>query len=160
QSSTSPADRLDGLSNTAAFSECRLGTGPENAAGAMPGKDVQSIYAYTEGPVSDAACASAGLWNVDNNKGFLWMVGELRCTSYNHYYTPSQIVWDCIGFDPNNGFATTGWHAARSNHPRGVNLARADGSVNFVSTDIDVLVWRALATRAGGEAFASNGGGQ
>ncbi|MGH7140469.1 MAG: DUF1559 domain-containing protein [Pirellulales bacterium] len=54
---------------------------------------------------------------------------------------------------PNNGFATTGWHAARSHHPCGVNLARADRSVSFVSTDIDVFVWRALATRAGGEAY-------
>ena len=156
QSSTSPADLLDGLSNTAAFSECRLGTGPENATGGMPGKDMQSIYAMLDGPVSDAACASAGLWNSDNNKGFLWMVGELRCTAYNHYYTPNQLIWDCIGFDPNNGFATTGWHAARSNHPRGVNLARADGSVNFVSTDIDLYIWRALATRAGGEAYSKN----
>ena len=59
QSSTSPADLLDGLSNTAAFSECLLGTGPENAAGPMPGKDIQSIFAYNPGPVNDAACRRA-----------------------------------------------------------------------------------------------------
>lgn len=156
QSATSAADLLDGLSNTAAFSECRLGTGPENYSGSMPGNDVQSIFAMLYSQVSDAACASAGLWNVDNNKGFLWMVGELRCGAYNHYYTPNQAIWDCIGFDANNGFATTGWHAARSNHPRGVNLTRADGSVGFISSDIDLLVWRALSTRAGGEAYTNN----
>jgi prepilin-type N-terminal cleavage/methylation domain-containing protein/prepilin-type processing-associated H-X9-DG protein len=155
QSSLTPAALLDGLSNTAAFSECLLGTGPENATGAMPGKDIQSIYGMIEGPVSDAGCASAGLWNSTNNKGFLWLVGELRCTSYNHYYTPNQPIWDCIGFDPNNGFATTGWHAARSRHPTGVNLARADGSVEFISTDVNLFIWRALATRAGRESLTS-----
>jgi prepilin-type N-terminal cleavage/methylation domain-containing protein/prepilin-type processing-associated H-X9-DG protein len=155
QSSTSPADLLDGLSNTAAFSECLLGTGPENAAGPMPGKDMQSIFAYTAGPVSDAACAAAGLWNVDNNKGFLWLAGELRCTSYNHYYTPNQVIWDCIGFDPNDGYATTGWHAARSRHPEGVNLTMADGSVRWVSNDINIFIWRAMATRAGKESLTS-----
>lgn len=155
QSGTSPADVLDGLSTTALFSECRLGTGPENATGSMPGNDIQSIYAMIEGSVSDPACASAGLWNSTNNKGFLWLVGELRCTSYNHYYTPNQAVWDCIGFDSNNGFATTGWHAARSNHPSGVNLTLADGSTRFISSDINVVVWRAIATRAGKEALGN-----
>ncbi|HVX11777.1 MAG TPA: DUF1559 domain-containing protein [Pirellulales bacterium] len=153
QSSTSAADLLDGLSNTAAFSECRLGTGPENASGPAPGNDVQSIFAYIPGAISDSACASAGLWNVDNNKGFLWLAGELRCTSYNHYYTPNQIIWDCIGFDTNNGYATTGWHAARSNHPNGVNVTMADGSVQFSSTDINAFIWRGMATRAGKESL-------
>ncbi|HWB07976.1 MAG TPA: DUF1559 domain-containing protein [Pirellulales bacterium] len=155
QSSTSPADLLDGLSNTAVFSECRLGTGPENAVGPMPGNDIQSIYAFIAGPVSNAACAGAGFWNSTNNKGFLWLVGELRCTSYNHYYTPNQVIWDCIGFDPDNGYATTGWHAARSNHPAGVNLTLADGSVRFVSSDINAFIWRGMATRAGKESLTS-----
>jgi prepilin-type N-terminal cleavage/methylation domain-containing protein len=155
QSSTSPADLLDGLSNTAAFSECLLGTGPENAVGSVPNNDIQSIYAFIPGPVSNAACAAAGLWNSTNNKGFLWLVGELRCTSYNHYYTPNQVIWDCIGFDPDNGYATTGWHAARSRHPAGVNLTLADGSVRWVSTDINAFIWRAMATRAGRESLTS-----
>ena len=43
------------------------------------------------------------------------------------------------------------WAAARSKHPGGVNSSRCDGSVKFVSDSIDLDVWRALATRAGGE---------
>jgi prepilin-type N-terminal cleavage/methylation domain-containing protein len=155
QSSITSASLLDGLSNTAAFSECLLGTGPENAMGAMPGNDVQSIYAFIPGLISDSGCASATTWNVDNNKGFLWLVGELRCTAYNHYYTPNQVIWDCIGFDPNNGYATTGWHGARSRHPNGVNLTISDGSVRFVSSEIDFYIWRAMATRAGRESLTS-----
>lgn len=151
-SKTKAADVTDGLSNTAAFSECRLGLYQENATGALPGGDMQAVYAMIYGPVSNSACASAGLWNSTNNKGFLWLVGELRCTSYNHYYTPNQAIWDCIGYDANNGYATTGWHGARSLHPEGVNLTLADGSVRFVSSSINALIWRGLATRSGGEA--------
>src|SRR3569623_2072154 len=153
-SKTRAGDVTDGLSNTAAFSECRLGTYQENFAGPLPGNDRQANYAMIYGAVSDSVCASGGLWNSTNNKGFLWLGGELRCTSYNHYYTPNQDIWDCIGYDDANGYATTGWHAARSLHPGGVNLTLADGSVRFVSNSVSLLVWRSLATRLGGEAFS------
>jgi prepilin-type N-terminal cleavage/methylation domain-containing protein/prepilin-type processing-associated H-X9-DG protein len=43
------------------------------------------------------------------------------------------------------------WAAARSRHPGGVNAAMCDSSVRFVSDGIDLLTWRALATRDGGE---------
>ncbi len=41
--------------------------------------------------------------------------------------------------------------AARSRHPGGVNLAMADGSVNFAADDVDTVAWRAMATRDGEE---------
>ncbi len=40
---------------------------------------------------------------------------------------------------------------SRSYHTSGVNTARMDGSVSFVSDSINLSVWRALATRNGGE---------
>ena len=43
------------------------------------------------------------------------------------------------------------WKAARSRHSGGVNLALCDGSVRFVRDGIELVTWRALATRAGGE---------
>ena len=43
---------------------------------------------------------------------------------------------------------------SRSFHPAGVNTCRADGAVSFVSSSIDLHVWRSLATRNGGEVFA------
>jgi prepilin-type N-terminal cleavage/methylation domain-containing protein/prepilin-type processing-associated H-X9-DG protein len=54
----------------------------------------------------------------------------------------------CINGDagPNNTVA------ARSRHSGGVNVALCDGSVRFVSQNVDLLtVWRPLATIAGGE---------
>lgn len=42
----------------------------------------------------------------------------------------------------------------RSFHPGGVNFARADGSVSFLSESIEHAVYRALSTRNGGETFS------
>ncbi|MGA2030907.1 MAG: DUF1559 domain-containing protein [Thermoguttaceae bacterium] len=56
---------------------------------------------------------------------------------------------------PNYTFADTNWwpntHSFRSAHPAGLNFALADGSVQFISQDIALATYRALATRAGGE---------
>jgi prepilin-type N-terminal cleavage/methylation domain-containing protein/prepilin-type processing-associated H-X9-DG protein len=41
--------------------------------------------------------------------------------------------------------------AARSTHAGGVNVAMADGSTDFFSDNVNLSVWRALGTRAGGE---------
>jgi prepilin-type processing-associated H-X9-DG protein len=49
-------------------------------------------------------------------------------------------------------YAGYGWRAARSRHPGGVNVAMADGSLRFVADDVEPAVWKAAATRAGGEA--------
>jgi prepilin-type N-terminal cleavage/methylation domain-containing protein/prepilin-type processing-associated H-X9-DG protein len=50
------------------------------------------------------------------------------------------------------------WHekaAARSHHPGGVNAALADGSVKFISQNINFVVWRQMGTRAGAEAITN-----
>jgi prepilin-type N-terminal cleavage/methylation domain-containing protein/prepilin-type processing-associated H-X9-DG protein len=39
--------------------------------------------------------------------------------------------------------------AARSRHPGGVNASRCDGSVEFVSDDVDLTIWRSQSTIAG-----------
>jgi len=44
------------------------------------------------------------------------------------------------------------WAAARSEHPGGVNALMCDGSVHFFFNEIDLFVWRAMATINGGEA--------
>jgi prepilin-type processing-associated H-X9-DG protein len=46
--------------------------------------------------------------------------------------------------------------AARSRHPGGVQVCRADGSVRFVPNAVDPAVWRAAGTIAGGEVIGSN----
>ena len=46
------------------------------------------------------------------------------------------------------------WASARSAHNQGVNAAMGDGSVPFVSDDIEPRVWHAMCTRAGEDVFS------
>ena len=46
-------------------------------------------------------------------------------------------------------------YSFRSLHPGGANFARADGTVGFISTSIDLTVYRAMATIRGGEVVTS-----
>jgi prepilin-type N-terminal cleavage/methylation domain-containing protein len=57
----------------------------------------------------------------------------------------------CVDSD-NNGSDTA---SARSHHPGGVGAVLGDGSVQFFSSNIDLTVWRALGTIAGGEVVGS-----
>ena len=59
----------------------------------------------------------------------------------------------CIG--PHNGGRPMRW-AARSFHPGGVNTARCDGSVAFVSENINLGTWQALGSSQGEEVIAEN----
>jgi prepilin-type N-terminal cleavage/methylation domain-containing protein/prepilin-type processing-associated H-X9-DG protein len=49
------------------------------------------------------------------------------------------------------------WAAARSRHSGGVNAAFGDGSVHFVKSSINPMIWVALGTRGGGEVISSDG---
>lgn len=46
--------------------------------------------------------------------------------------------------------------ASRSRHPRGVNVLKADGSVHFVSQDINLATWQAMGSIAGGEIISDS----
>jgi prepilin-type N-terminal cleavage/methylation domain-containing protein/prepilin-type processing-associated H-X9-DG protein len=144
-------DVSDGSSNTAMMSESLLGDGAESAGGAIPGNP-QLVYAYTGfgAPLSDSACAGAGQWNVSNRRGFMWASGEMRCGSYNHYYTPNAATYDCVTNDLTT-FTSFAFRAARSRHSNGVNVLFGDGGVRYVSQSISPSTWRALATRSGGD---------
>ncbi len=143
----------DGLSNTACMSESLLGQGAESQSGPTPSPaDPEYVYAYIGfgTPISASACSSATTWNGSQRRGFTWASGEMRCASYNHFYTPNSKSYDCIN---NDGTTITafGWKAARSRHSGGVNLLLGDGSVHFIADSVTPQAWQALATRAGGE---------
>jgi prepilin-type N-terminal cleavage/methylation domain-containing protein/prepilin-type processing-associated H-X9-DG protein len=154
-------DCSDGLSNTAAMSESLLGEGDESTSGQTPPGDVQRVYRYLPlgTVVSDKICTSATTpatsWNFNHRRGFLWVSGELRCTSYNHFDVPNSPTPDCIANDVttlgSQQLTAVGFRAARSLHSGGVNVTFGDGSVRFVADVVQLDVWRALATRAGGE---------
>ena len=43
------------------------------------------------------------------------------------------------------------WASARSRHVEGVNASHCDGSVKFYNNDVNLQLWKMLATKAGGE---------
>jgi prepilin-type N-terminal cleavage/methylation domain-containing protein/prepilin-type processing-associated H-X9-DG protein len=48
------------------------------------------------------------------------------------------------------------FNAARSRHTGGVNVSMCDGSVRFISNNIQLLVWQQLGTMNGGEVISGN----
>lgn len=148
------ADIGDGSSNTAAMSESLLGQGAMVSGSATPPGSEDQYYknlAFGQ-TISDGNCASASTWNQADPRQFSWYSGEIRCASYNHYYGPNSRSYDCIANGPQSeGYIASGWKAARSRHPGGVNLLLCDGAVRFVSENIHTSTWRSLATRSGGE---------
>ena len=160
----------DGLSNTVFASESVLGIGATNTTVRPTDSHAYRLhYAWVDARggtplpsgLTDAACNAATNWNRDYPRGFTWTTGEFRTGSYNHYMTPNSTTMDCVAneFDMAAlmaGDMTTmntsmGFRAARSWHTGGVNVLFGDGSVHFRSDTIALDVWRAAATREGGE---------
>lgn len=156
-SRTRPKNVSDGLSKTVAFSESTLGDGPVATANPAAA-DPATAYAFTFfTPLSDTRCSRARNWNFTDLRGFSWANGEYRTTLYNHGRLPNDGRIDCIGVlmttsDIARLYAGFGWRAARSRHPGGANVALLDTAVRFVDDTVDPEIWRAAATRAGGEA--------
>ena len=84
--------------------------------------------------------------------------------SFSGMFTPNSSIGDaCMSNchdQPDNGtpaqpLRTPYWghwaNAARSRHPGGVNTARIDGSVDFMSETIDIVLWQAMLSMDGGE---------
>lgn len=145
-----PAEFRDGMTNTIAMSESLLGvSGDQNQH-----PDVSYRFTFAA-PLNATVCAVTSMWNIQDPRGFSWANGEYRTTFYNHRSTPNSTEHDCISSmlsgNVDRRFTPFGWRAARSQHPGGVNVMRMDGSIDFINNDIDLAVWRALSTRAGGE---------
>lgn len=142
-------DIADGTSNTAAFSESLMGNAePISAIPTDPATIRLAILEVPGGadPTPSACDGGAGAWVA--KRGEQWINGHFGQTLYNHYYTPNPAgKWDCGNGSHNKALST-----ARSNHAGAVNLLLCDGSVRAIRDSIAADVWRALATRSGGEA--------
>ena len=114
---------------------------------------------------------------LENGDGILWRSDYLRpmrqrdiTDGLSHTFLigedlPEKNVWcswpyannshGTCAIPPNYTNDTPIWwpntHSFRSAHPAGLGFALADGSVHFISEEIAIETYRALATRAGGE---------
>jgi prepilin-type processing-associated H-X9-DG protein len=75
---------------------------------------------------------------------------------FNTIVTPNSTTnpWS---FCSDSAIGDSAFTVANSNHPGGVNVLLADGSVRFVKNSINQQPWFALGTRAGGEIMAHVG---
>jgi prepilin-type N-terminal cleavage/methylation domain-containing protein len=137
-SNTPPAAIRDGLSNTLLLSEVKIrGTG-----GGRP-------------------TSEEGFGNAWGDGGAYWGGGQHGSFGFTTMESPNSTVSDriflCKRVDPGDppcidvGDSLQKIILARSHHVAGVNVAFADSATRFVSDAVAPLVWRGLATRAGGE---------
>jgi len=165
----------DGTSNTALFSERLLGiTGDprfrrDSVDGLRGYYDIAGPAAATA-DTNDAAsarsflnaCKSIPGTKLNGNTqlfGFSWTMGYYvhANNQYNHFGTPNTTPCHNQTVE-----STQVWEASMSiapptsNHPGGVNLALADGSVRFIKDTVAVPTWWALGTRNWGEVISSD----
>lgn len=156
-------DVRDGTSQTVFASESLLGS-DESTYGPAPQESIRQMASMCNqfvlnlnGPglvgVSDpdlpALLASADFWR--GIRGATWIWGREAFVTFNAYMPPNTRVPDMYA-------KGTGFFAARSRHPAGVNTLFVDGSVHFVSETIQLGIWRALSTRAGCETIREQDG--
>jgi prepilin-type N-terminal cleavage/methylation domain-containing protein len=117
-------DITDGSSNTALFSEVRkiLGTS-QDSRGCMWGDSGQNLYTHLYGPNA--------------------LVNDQIETGVNTTSAPMTAV--------GNGTSAQYQILARSMHTGGVHTSMCDGSVRFVSNNVDLTTWKAVGTINAGE---------
>ncbi len=149
----------DGTSNTLFFGEVKAFT-PYFRNAAIPG-DLNI-------PSNPLDIASLG-GDLRSSSGHTeWVDGRVHQTSFTATFPPNTIVpfedsatgrildvdWTNQQEGNSDTARTYAAITSRSFHQGGVNTCRADGSVHFESDDLTANVWRALATRNGGEVIS------
>lgn len=147
---TTTAQVSDGLSNTVLLSE---------------------VLAWDE--ANEQGAGETGGAGNDDWRG-TWMIPSVGASAFTGYQTPNSKEKDVIpacgtGIEVSAAWADMPceeeqdaggnlYAAARSRHPGMVNAAMADASVRSVDNEIDIVIWQAMCSRAGGELSTSTAG--
>jgi prepilin-type N-terminal cleavage/methylation domain-containing protein/prepilin-type processing-associated H-X9-DG protein len=96
-------------------------------------------------------------------RGYRWIIGITGATLFNSVQTPNESIFNGSRTGPgsysgsvSNNTDSSWSMPATSNHPGGVNVAMADGHVQFVKNSISRPIWWALSTKANGEIISSD----
>jgi prepilin-type N-terminal cleavage/methylation domain-containing protein/prepilin-type processing-associated H-X9-DG protein len=167
----------DGTSNTGLFSERLVGIngGPQVLLASSDAK--RAVFNVGSGGAARSGAAGATQF-VANCKalpgttpsfqswgsGAYWFASypwHVTINDYNHFGPPNSVACQ----NPSTEYFGS-WlsfvgpsHSAppTSNHPGGVNLGLADGSVKFVKDTVNLNTWWGLGTRKGGETISADG---
>ena len=157
------ADFADGLSNTIGASERLQGdweTTQFKRGGDYRLTIIDIDYGHWQPDRSLSLCAAWPMGGPhESRSGESWFLSANHFTNYNHVQTPNGAVADCAFDNLTESLHHRSMHngvfTATSHHSGGVNAMRMDGSVQFEHDGISLGVWRALATRSGGEVISS-----
>ncbi|MFN0051156.1 MAG: DUF1559 domain-containing protein [Planctomycetales bacterium] len=145
-------DIIDGLSQTAFFSEKIRGQGTPN-----PLTDLFVIPNQTSRDATYQTCSqlnTATAIPLTSKWGYSWVMGENCCTLYNHVGGPNAT--SCAGFPFGGNMTNMAMQVApSSHHVGGVHVLMGDGSVGFVSSSVDLATWRAMGTRNSNDIYSS-----
>lgn len=162
-----PRHFSDGLSNTLMLSEVK---------GWQPyWRNTENATANVVASVDELCSLATSGDKMRETAHTEWIDGRVHQSGFTATFTPNTNV-NCDGLDIDwNNHRVVGWSdgdpgaylnetevtyaavTSRSYHSGGiVNTARMDGSVEAVSSEIDLIVWRAMATRDGGEIVNGN----
>jgi prepilin-type N-terminal cleavage/methylation domain-containing protein len=160
-------DVRDGLSNTVAMSERRIGNRMVKFDLANSAVNIAAVNVNDNPQVAWTACwATADQYNGkrynngttvmnDISAGWLsgvrWADGAIYYAGFTTIMAPNGPSCAIAQHDTNQGVYT-----ATSRHPNIVNVFMGDGAVRRISDNINVQTWWALGTRAGNEAIKSS----
>jgi prepilin-type N-terminal cleavage/methylation domain-containing protein len=147
-SNTRFADVIDGMTNTAFFSERLRGSGTPDPKVDMFVIPTQTTFAGLYSTCTGINTATAT--PLTSKWGASWVMGENCCTLYNHVSTPNTVSCAGTGF-PGSMTNMAMQVSASSRHTGGVHVMMGDASVRFVGNSVDLNTWRNLATRNGNE---------
>ncbi len=153
-------DITDGQSNTVALAEVKAfqpvfgdSRNPNGVAEPIPNNPSQ-VLAYGGTPFLALGHSQ-------------WVNGQIGHAGMSHTFAPNTAIYKIINgvkYDFDFTSSRLGLDAisptytvftSRSYHSGGVNAALMDGSVHFVSSNVDLSIWRAYGTRAKGEVAES-----
>jgi prepilin-type N-terminal cleavage/methylation domain-containing protein len=158
-------DVIDGLSNTAAFSEKITGIGTANQrdplfpsstiyqvnftpSTANPDTIPQPYYNLCKA-INPLKTTPAGTEAMGNH----WWSGHPYAGRYNHIMQPN--TWPCLY--PINGITNgNGAMPPSSRHPGIVNVLMGDGTVRAVKSTISTQIWWAVGSRNGAEVVSAD----
>jgi prepilin-type N-terminal cleavage/methylation domain-containing protein/prepilin-type processing-associated H-X9-DG protein len=143
---------------TSNLNRCSIHSPVGAAQGSGPVGALQMLQSCASAPGTQGIryCGSGAMWAGNFPSFLVW-------SSYNHFGTPNQI--NCTntqdpmdGNTPFAGYLVTpiGSAPPGSNHPGGVNVAFADGSVHFIKNSIAPNTWWGLGSRNLGEVISSD----
>lgn len=164
------AEFRDGLSQTALAAEvkayqpasnCRFITLPSvNNPSSIPGPYGDPYVVAPE--YDNGTCVTENQYEFHTE----WSDGHVLAACFTTAWPPNKEILgktmylgmdlDLNGKNEENGGPTFSAINSRSYHPGGVNVLLGDGSVRFIKSSIDGLIWRAVGSVAGGEIISAD----